>query len=88
MNPSSTTLLKWLPLVVLAAAHLWLVQRCLSGIAPPLPPAACATPPLSTLALLALAWIELTRGSRLRGTLALAVVAFPVVMGMVAEGIN
>lgn len=74
--------------VVLSGIHLWRVQSCLSGIAAPQLPAACAAPPLTTLALLALAFIELTRGSRLRGAMALVVVAFPIVMGMVAEGID
>lgn len=88
MRPELGTVLRWIPLLLLSAAHLWLVERCLSGIGPPQPPAICSAPPLSTLGLLALAYIELTGGSRVRGAIALLVVAIPIVLGMVSEGIN
>ncbi len=87
-RPAPRTLLAWLPVVALSGAHFWMVQRCLAELGPAQLPDVCSTPPLTTLALLVLAYVELTRGTRVRGTLALSVVAFPVVMSIVAGVIN
>jgi len=48
----------------------------------------CSSPPLSTLGLLALSFIELTRGSRTRGAIALAFVAIPLLLRIVGDVIN
>ena len=77
-----------IPLVLLATAHLWLFQGCVAGLNAARPPSMCHAPPLSTLALLALSFVELTRGSRVRGAIALAVVAIPLLLSVVSEVIN
>jgi hypothetical protein len=77
-----------LPLAFLSLAYLWLFQARVSDLSPDQLVGACASPPLPTLGLLALAGMELTRGSRVRGTFALFVVAIPSVLSIVSEVIN
>jgi len=77
-----------IPLVLLALTHLWLFRACVSGIGSVPPPGGCPNPPLPTLGLLVLSFLELTRGSRVRGALALAVIAMPSLLEIIAEVIN
>ena len=79
--------LKSLPLVLLSFTFIWLIQTSVSGMNPSQPRIAYA-PPLPTLALLALSFIELTRGSQARGAIALVVVAIPGLLSIVSEVIN
>ena len=87
-SPFSSPALKWTPLLLLAGAHVWLFQSCVSRLGPLQAADACSSPPLSTLGLLALSFIELTRGSRTRGAIALVVVAIPLVLRIVSDVIN
>lgn len=87
-HPVSNTALKWTPLLLLAGAHGWLVQSCVSGLNPLQLADSCSSPPLSTLGLLALSFIELTRGSRTRGAIALVVVAMPLFLRILGDVIN
>ena len=87
-TPVRDTALKWTPLLLLAGAHAWLVQSCLSRLSPWQVTDSCSSPPLSTLGLLALSFIELTRGSRTRGAIALAFVAIPLLLRIVGDVIN
>ena len=77
-----------IPLVVLSMAHVWLFQTCVSAMSDARAPSTCSSPPLSTLGLLALSFVELTRGSRVRGAIALVVVAIPLLLNIVSEVIN
>lgn len=79
---------RWFPLVALTIGHGWVVLTCVSRHGAPDPPALCSAPPVTTLMLLGLAYIELTRRSRLRGAIALATIAIPLVLQIVSEGIN
>jgi hypothetical protein len=87
-KPGINDAARWLPLILLAAVHAWLVQSCVSRQLLPQQPPECATPPLSTLGLLALSFIELTRGSRTRGGIALIVVAVPLLLRILGDVIN
>ena len=88
LSSASNSALKWTPLLLLAGAHAWLVQSCVSGLSPLQSAERCWTPPLSTLGLMALSFVELTRGSRARGAIALVVVAMPLVLRIVSDVIN
>jgi hypothetical protein len=85
---TSRTAASWLPLILLSSTHLWLFQACVSKMSSAQPPGACGNPPLPTLGLLVLSFFELTRGSRVRGAIALVVVAIPILLTIVSEVIT
>lgn len=80
--------LKWLPLAVTVTGHASLVVGCLSRTGAPDGPALCSAPPITTLILLGLAYAGFTRGSPLRGTIALAAIGAPLVLRIVSEVIG
>jgi hypothetical protein len=86
--PRTHPALSWIPLLVLGAAHGFLFRSCLSELLPLQGSEKCSSPPLSTLGLLALAFVELTRGSRTRGAIALGVIAIPHLLRIVGDVIN
>ena len=84
----SRTAFKWIPLVLLGVAHALLFQSCISGLRSLYAAGGCSSPPLSSLGLMALSFVELTRGSRIRGAIALIVVAIPLLLRIVGDVIN
>lgn len=87
-RPGINDAVKWLPLILLAAAYAWAVYSCVSRGPLPQQPPDCSTPPLLTLGLLALSYIELTRGSPTRGVIALIVIAIPLLLRILGDVIN
>ena len=87
-SPVRNTAFKWVPLVLLAVAHGWLFLSCVARLGPLQSADGCSSPPLSTLGLLVLSFLELTRGSRTRGAIALVVVAIPLLLRIVGDVIN